>query len=206
MNKNRIISQLITAIADAYQGVAGLKVFASWPDDIVRCPLRPMYRPCGDVLKAGPALATGPRCSVEQAIRNAADSVHWLEPYAATAIGQGFADTFGCYAILRDAAPFQSSKLRIWMTDMPPNLCYPWHHHPAEEMFFVVSDTAVFSMTAVMIRLCKKATLCSTAETSAMPCITTIRRGYVCRSGGMNLTPRQFYCLRYPACCLFPTD
>ena len=118
----------------------------------------------------------------------------------------GFADTFGCYAILRDAAPFQSSKLRIWMTYMPPNLCYPWHHHPAEEMYFVVSDTAVFSMTAVMIRLCKKATLCSTAETSAMPCITTIRRGHVCRSGGMNLTPRQFYCFRYPACCLFPTD
>ena len=125
MNKNRIISQLITAIADAYQGVAGLKVFASWPDDIVKCPLRPMYRTCGDVLKAGPARATGPRCSVEQAIRNAAYSVHWLEPYAATAIGQGFADTFGCYAILRDAAPFQSSKLRIWMTYMPPNLCYP---------------------------------------------------------------------------------
>jgi hypothetical protein len=58
----------------------------------------------------------------------------------------------------------------------------------------------------VMIRLCKKATLCSTAETSAMPCIPTIRRGYVWCSGGMNLTPRQFYRLRYPACCLFPTD
>ena len=68
MNKNRIIRELISAIADVYQGVAGLKVFAFWPDDIVRCSLRRMYRPFGDVPKAGPALATGPRSSVEQAI------------------------------------------------------------------------------------------------------------------------------------------
>jgi quercetin dioxygenase-like cupin family protein len=37
-----------------------------------------------------------------------------------------------------------SAAIRLFMVYMPPHFYYPWHHHPAEEMYMVVSGNGVF--------------------------------------------------------------
>ena len=41
-------------------------------------------------------------------------------------------------------SPFQSEKIRAWVVYMPKNFYYPWHHHPAEEMYLCLAGEAVF--------------------------------------------------------------
>ena len=32
--------------------------------------------------------------------------------------------------------------MRAWVVYMPPNLYYPWHYHPAEELYFCIAGEA----------------------------------------------------------------
>jgi hypothetical protein len=66
------------------------------------------------------------------------------ETYKDTDIGDDFMDQFACYCIIGENAPFMSAAIRLFMVYMPPHFYYPWHHHPAEEMYLVVSGNGVF--------------------------------------------------------------
>ncbi|MFK7838529.1 MAG: dimethylsulfonioproprionate lyase family protein [Sulfitobacter sp.] len=82
---------------------------------------------------------------LQDAIRAASGAVHWRETYKDTDIGRDFIDRFACYCIIGENAPYWSEAIRLFMVYMPPRLYYPWHHHPAEEIYMVVSGNAVFS-------------------------------------------------------------
>ena len=69
---------------------------------------------------------------------------HWRNTFAHTGIGEHFLSRFGCYTIIGEGGPFSSDKVWVWMVYMPPDLYYPWHHHPGEEMYMVVSGQAIF--------------------------------------------------------------
>ena len=53
-------------------------------------------------------------------------------------------DEFGCYGLIGPESPFQSEKIRAWVVYMPRNFYYPWHQHPAEEMYFCIAGEAIF--------------------------------------------------------------
>ena len=55
-----------------------------------------------------------------------------------------FLNKFGCYGLIGPESPFQSEKIRAWVVYMPKNFYYPWHHHPAEEMYLCLAGEAVF--------------------------------------------------------------
>ena len=69
---------------------------------------------------------------------------HWRQTYKGTIIGEKFLNKFGCYGLIGPESPFQSEKIRAWVVYMPKNFYYPWHHHPAEEMYLCLAGEAVF--------------------------------------------------------------
>ncbi len=128
----------------AYQSNARMKTFAPFPDDITPQHVDPLHCPCGDWLAAERGLVSPHYGALQDAIVAAAPHARWRETYKDTAIGDDFLSRFGCYAIIGPDGPYTSEQLRLWIVYMPVHLYYPWHHHPGEEMYMVVSGYAVF--------------------------------------------------------------
>ena len=70
----------------------------------------------------------------------------WRETYKGTNIGNDFLDKFACYEIIGRDAPFASNKMRSFVVYQPPGVYYPWHQHPAEEIYVVLAGKAKFSL------------------------------------------------------------
>jgi hypothetical protein len=118
--------------------------FTPFPDDIVRQAVTPFHSTCCDVFCEDKKLVSHKYPALQDAIRAASGAVHWRETYKDTDIGDDFMDQFACYCIIGDNAPFMSAAIRLFMVYMPPHFYYPWHNHPAEEMYLVVSGNGVF--------------------------------------------------------------
>ena len=69
---------------------------------------------------------------------------HWRQTYKGTTVGEKFLNKFGCYGLIGPESPFHSEKIRAWVVYMPKKFYYPWHHHPAEEMYLCLAGEAVF--------------------------------------------------------------
>ena len=144
MNQEAVYQTLLRTTQDAYAGNAEMTGFTPFPDDIVRQAITPFHSTCCDVFCEDKKLVSQKYPALQDAIRAASDAVHWRQTYKDTDIGDDFMDQFACYCIIGENAPFMSAAIRLFMVYMPPHFYYPWHHHPAEEMYVVVSGTGVF--------------------------------------------------------------
>ncbi len=139
-----LFDTLLQETRQAYTGHAAMMEFAPFPDVIEPQPITPHHCPCADVFLQDTALASDTYTDLHAAIAAAAPAAHWRETYKDTDIGDDFMDRFGCYCIIGDGGPFASDRIRLYMVYMPPHLYYPWHHHPAEEIYLVVAGQAQF--------------------------------------------------------------
>ena len=144
MNQEAVYQTLLRTTQDAYAGNAEMTGFTPFPDDIVRQAVTPFHSTCCDVFCEDKKLVSQKYPALQDAIRAASDAVHWRQTYKDTDIGDDFMDQFACYCIIGENAPFMSAAIRLFMVYMPPHFYYPWHHHPAEEMYLVVSGNGVF--------------------------------------------------------------
>jgi len=144
MNQEAVYQTLLRTTQDAYAGNAEMTGFTPFPDDIVRQAITPFHSTCCDVFCEDKKLVSQKYPALQDALRAASDAVHWRQTYKDTDIGDDFMDQFACYCIIGENAPFMSAAIRLFMVYMPPHFYYPWHHHPAEEMYVVVSGTGVF--------------------------------------------------------------
>ena len=144
MNQEAVYQTLLCTTQDAYAGNAEMTGFTPFPDDIVRQAITPFHSTCCDVFCEDKKLVSQKYPALQDALRAASDAVHWRQTYKDTDIGDDFMGQFACYCIIGENAPFMSAAIRLFMVYMPPHFYYPWHHHPAEEMYVVVSGTGVF--------------------------------------------------------------
>ena len=144
MDQEAVYQTLLRTTQDAYAGNAEMTGFTPFPDDIVRQAVTPFHSTCCDVFCEDKKLVSQKYPALQDALRAASDAVHWRQTYKDTDIGDDFMDQFACYCIIGENAPFMSAAIRLFMVYMPPHFYYPWHHHPAEEMYVVVSGTGVF--------------------------------------------------------------
>ena len=89
-------------------------------------------------------LLTDDYAELRDAFILASPYAHWRQTYKGTIIGERFLNEFGCYGLIGPESPFQSEKIRAWVVYMPKKFYYPWHHHPAEEMYLCLAGEAVF--------------------------------------------------------------
>jgi hypothetical protein len=144
MNQEAVYQTLLCTTQDVYAGNAEMTGFTPFPDDIVRQAVTPFHSTCCDVFCEDKKLVSQKYPALQDALRAASDAVHWRQTYKDTDIGDDFMGQFACYCIIGENAPFMSAAIRLFMVYMPPHFYYPWHHHPAEEMYVVVSGTGVF--------------------------------------------------------------
>lgn len=129
------------ALRDTHAG-ANLTQFCPFPTDLTAQDVTPHRIPVADLFEADPQ--THP---LARAFQAASPAARWRETYKHTDIGADFLDRFGCYAVISaggDAAPFISQQMNAYVVYMPPGLHYPWHHHPGEELYYVLEGSAEF--------------------------------------------------------------
>ena len=144
MNKDIIFQSLLQSMKIAYSMNSEMVKFAPFPNDIICQDVVPHHCKCSNYLQADRRLISKNYPKLQNAIITASEFVYWRETYKDTDIGDDFMDQFACYCIIGDNAPFMSAAIRLFMVYMPPHFYYPWHNHPAEEMYLVVSGNGVF--------------------------------------------------------------
>ena len=157
MDKDTISQTLLRTTQNAYCENTEMMDFAPFPNNIISQEVIPYYCKCSDYLGDDKRLISNNYPELQKAIIDASELVHWRETYKGTDIGDYFMDRFGCYSIIGENAPFSSDALRVFMVYMPPRLYYSWHHHPAEEVYMVVSGSATFKKKTVQTRYFLKA-------------------------------------------------
>lgn len=123
---------------------AALQAFAPFPDDVKPQPLQPFHVPAAKLFEAERGLSASIYPALRDALLVLSPTMLWRETYKDTDIGVDFMARFGCYEIIGRDAPFASSKIRSYLVYHPPHLHYPWHHHPAEELYVVIAGQAEF--------------------------------------------------------------
>ncbi|WP_299605518.1 dimethylsulfonioproprionate lyase family protein [uncultured Tateyamaria sp.] len=122
-----------------------VRAFVPFPTDVTPQPVTPKPCPCSTYMTQETGWDHDPTYeALSKAIIRAGPHAHWRETYKNTDIGDHFMDRFGCYCIIGPEGPFTSQTARVFMVYMPPHLYYPWHHHPAEELYLVLSGAAIF--------------------------------------------------------------
>ncbi|KMW59339.1 hypothetical protein AIOL_004321 [Candidatus Rhodobacter oscarellae] len=128
---------LLAEARTAHQGA--LAAFCPFPDDLKPRDPRP-YRIRPAALFEVEAL-TDP---LARAYQEASPVAQWRETWKGSDIDATFLDRFGCYCLIGGGGAFMSKSMAAYLVYMPPGLHYPWHQHPAEEIYFVLAGSATF--------------------------------------------------------------
>lgn len=135
---------LLAEARKAHQCSAALSAFCPFPDDISAQDVLPFHVRAAELMAQERRLFTAHHGAFRDAFVTCGPLAQWRETYKETDIGQDFMDRFACYCLIGEGGAFHSATMAAWVVYMPPNLHYPWHHHPAEELYFVIAGEARF--------------------------------------------------------------
>ncbi|MGD1926979.1 MAG: dimethylsulfonioproprionate lyase family protein [Paracoccaceae bacterium] len=139
-----VFAELIEAARDAHKRLPQLAAFCDFPDDLTEAPVVQRHFPCAQLMEADPVLHDPAMDPLAKAFLAGSPHAHWRDTYAGTDIGQDFMDRFGCYCLIGPGGAYRSKQMLGFVVYMPAKLWYPWHHHPAEELYTVLHGEAEF--------------------------------------------------------------
>ena len=122
-----------------------LSDFADWPDEVpfATRPENPIA--AAAALPADRMLATfGDYTEIRDAFAAVARRAMWRNTYRDADIGDGFNANFGCYELIGRNGHFSCDWYGGFVVYAKPGLWYPWHAHPAEELYVVIAGAAEF--------------------------------------------------------------
>jgi len=136
--------ELLDAAQQSHERIAALSEFCAFPDDLSRTPVTPFHIPAADLMTSEDRWDVPQDRTLFDAFVAASNEATWRETYKGTEIGQSFMDQFGCYCLIGPGGAWASDQMRGYVVYMPPGLWYPWHHHPAEELYYVLAGEGEF--------------------------------------------------------------
>ena len=138
---------LLDAALDLHRTSAEMLRFAPLPRDLTWQGIPAHHIPAADLMCADDALTSPPHLApLRDAFIAAAPQAAWRETYKGTAISAGFMDRFACYQLIGAGGFFACPDVSSYVVYMPAGLHYPAHHHPAEELYFILAGEAEFAM------------------------------------------------------------
>lgn len=140
------LSALFDGVRRLHDEHQALHDFAPFPDDVQPKALVPFHVPAADLMLAEAGFGPSPYKQLCKALFAVTPQMLWRETYKGTNIGNDFMERFGCYEIIGRDAPFASNSIRSFLVYQPAGLHYPWHQHPAEEMYVVLNGEAEFGL------------------------------------------------------------
>ncbi len=122
-----------------------LDAFAEWPGSVDYVDRAPNPIAATTDFPADRALAGPPEHEpIRDAFAAIAPTAKWRETYCDADIGEGFNARFGCYELIGRNGHFVSENYGGFIVYVRPGIWYPWHDHPAEEMYLVIAGEAEF--------------------------------------------------------------
>ena len=79
----------------------------------------------------------------------------WRETWKGSGLAQTFLDRFACFELIGTEGHYHSDSGRTFVVYMPAGLHYPWHQHPAEELYYVIAGEAAFAVEGEPVRTCR---------------------------------------------------
>ncbi|MDJ0613094.1 MAG: dimethylsulfonioproprionate lyase family protein [Rhizobiaceae bacterium] len=129
---------------EASQELSGFKAFPG--DDGLRWQeLEPHYINPATLFSEDQSIQSGQFSDALDALLAVKDVALWRETYKDTNIGDDFLNRFGCYELFGWEGHFHCQETRGFIVYSAGELYYPWHHHPAEEMYFILAGEAEFA-------------------------------------------------------------
>ena len=135
---------LLETAKKVHLGNSELQEFCPFPEDIKKQEFQPFHILASDLMQNDIGLHTDDYTELRDAFISASPYAHWRQTYKGTTVSNAFLEEFGCYGLIGPESPFQSEKIRAWIVYMPKNFYYPWHQHPAEELYLCLAGEAVF--------------------------------------------------------------
>lgn len=139
--------RLLDAALKVHQNTPALLDFAPVPRDVAWQPIDPHHIKAAELMCSDPGLTSTPDLSpLRDAFIDAAPMAAWRETYKDTDISGAFLDQFACYQLIGAGGFFACPTHSSYAVYMPAGLHYPWHHHPAEELYVLLAGSAEFQM------------------------------------------------------------
>ena len=138
---------LLGAFRDLHAATPALQEFCAMHSVPAPQPVAPHHIPAADLMKKGANLAASPAtAALRDAFIAAGPHAQWRETYKGTSLGEVFRERFGCYCLIGDGGPFASNDMSAYFVHLPASFHYPFHHHSAEEIYFVLAGQAEFEL------------------------------------------------------------
>jgi mannose-6-phosphate isomerase-like protein (cupin superfamily) len=135
---------LLAALRRTYAAAPVLHDFAPLPGHLPQQPVAPHHIPAATLMESDPGLFATDHAALRDAFIAASPLAAWRETYKGTRLEGDFLDKFGCYCLIGAGGPYAAPDMGAYVVYMPAGLYYPWHHHPAEELYFILAGEAEF--------------------------------------------------------------
>lgn len=137
---------LLAELYRLYAHEPALAAFAALPAALMPQPITPVRIPPAALMESDPDLTTTAYAAIRDAFIAAGAVAQWRLTYQGSRLGADFMDRFGCYCLIGEGGPFTCDGLAAYVVYMPAGLYYPFHQHPAEEIYFILAGEAEFLM------------------------------------------------------------
>ena len=144
---------LLNEARTTHESYPELSAFCPFPEDLEPCDVAPHRINPAILMETDRALDSAPLAAFRDAFVTCSPHAGWRETYRGTSIGEDFLNRFGCYELFGKDGAFRSAQSRSFVVYATPGLYYPWHHHPAEELYLIVAGEAEFHLEGEGSRL-----------------------------------------------------
>jgi len=138
---------VLDLVRERHKTDPALKAFCAFPDDITAQTCTAYHVPAADRLDAETGFSDRAMDPLARAFLEAGPAAQWRETYKGAGLPPAFMDAFGCWCLIGEGGPYRSAHIASYLLYMPAHLWYPWHHHPAEEMYTVLAGGGAFFLS-----------------------------------------------------------
>ena len=82
--------------------------------------------------------------NIHNLIRELSPKINWKQNYSEKDVGKKFLENFCYFEFIGPEGIFISNEISVYFIFFDKNTFYTWHHHEAEEIYFVLSGKAKF--------------------------------------------------------------
>ena len=136
--------QVLNHLRQLHERHYDLRAFCAFPSDVVAQPVTARHMGARDHFDAENGLFGNQYAATKSLLKQLGRYAYWRDTYAGTNVSDRFMDEFGCFSLIGHNGFFKCDQMNAWMVYMPAGLYYPWHQHPAEELYLCLAGEAVF--------------------------------------------------------------
>ncbi|MBS9717707.1 dimethylsulfonioproprionate lyase family protein [Pseudohalocynthiibacter aestuariivivens] len=141
---HREFAKALAETATLHTDHPDVAAFCPFPNNVKWRELEPFYVPAAKTMVTDTGFSTDKYTSLRDALIVLWDKANWRKTYRGTNIGDDFLNRFGCYELVGYEGHFECREMSSFLVYSDAGLHYPWHHHPAEEMYMIIAGEALF--------------------------------------------------------------